>query len=239
MAGSRPMVMLPGMPCGPEFYDAVIAGLDDLVEAHVLVPEEADMAAAAEAILVAAPPSFLLAGTAHGGAVALEVAARAPDRVAGLWLMNCNPGANPNPDNARDTAAKVRGGGYEALLADWAGRIVDPANAVARDAFLAMARAAGSERFARQCEASATRRDHWAALPAIGVPTLLLWGAEDQFVPVDIGRRMAALIPGAEFVALADCRHFAAVERPAATVAAARAWLEGPVIATARETGAA
>lgn len=226
MAGRRPLVMLPGMPCGPEFYDGVVAGLDDLAETHVVVPEEPDMAAAAEAVLAAAPARFLLAGTAHGGAVALEIAARAPGRVAGLWLMNCNPGGNPNPANARATAAKVRDGGYEALLDDWAGRIVDPANGAARDAFLAMARAAGPERFARQCEASATRRDHWDALPAIAVPTLLLWGADDTFVPLEIGRRMAALIPGADFVALSGCRHFPAVEQPAAAIAAARRWLQ-------------
>ncbi len=223
MAGRRPLVMLPAMPCGPEFYDAIARGLDPLVEVRAMVPDEPDMAAAADAVLAAAPERFLLAGTAHGGAVALEVAARAPDRIIGLWLMNCNPGPNPDPDNMRATAASVRAGGYESLLADWAGRIVDPDNIKARDAFLAMARAAGPERFARQSEASAGRRDHWQALPAL--PTLLLWGAEDEFVPIAIARRMAASIPGAHLVSLPRCRHFPAVERPAETVAAARMWL--------------
>jgi len=225
MAGRRPLVMLPAMPCGPEFYDTIAVGLDPLTTVQAIVPEEPDMAAAAAAVLAAAPPRFLLAGTAHGGAVALEVAMRAPERLIGLWLMNCNPGANPDPDGARATAARVRGGGYDALLADWAGRIVDPDNIKARDAFLAMARAAGPERFARQCEASAGRRDHWDALSGLAVPTLLLWGAEDLFVPVDIARRMAGLIPGAHLVTLPRCRHFPAVERPAETMAAIRMWL--------------
>jgi pimeloyl-ACP methyl ester carboxylesterase len=57
---------------------------------------------------------------------------------------------------------------------------------------------------------------HW--LRRISVPTLVLWGAGDGIVTPDYGRAYAALIPGAEFQAIAEAGHHPELEQPGAFV---------------------
>jgi haloalkane dehalogenase len=45
-------------------------------------------------------------------------------------------------------------------------------------------------------------------LGELGVPTLLLWGAEDKFAPIGGAHRFAKQIPGAELVAIEGAGHF-------------------------------
>src|SRR6266852_8180862 len=80
------------MLCNDELYRPQIEALRDLVDPMVLTVAEASMAESATVILQQAPPHFLLVGTSYGGSLALEVVARAPSRVVGLWLMGCRPG---------------------------------------------------------------------------------------------------------------------------------------------------
>jgi len=49
---------------------------------------------------------------------------------------------------------------------------------------------------------------------SIGVPTLLLWGEADPITPVEQGRDLAKLIPGAMLVELPDVGHIPAMEAP-------------------------
>ena len=49
---------------------------------------------------------------------------------------------------------------------------------------------------------------------SIGVPTLLLWGEADRITPVEQGRDLAKLIPGATLVELPDVGHIPAMEAP-------------------------
>lgn len=225
-AGRPVMIMLPAMPCGTGFYDAQVAALSDLVEIRVMVLDEPVLAASAARLLAAAPPRFLLAGNAYGGGLACEVAAAAPERIAGLWLMNCNPDPHPDPAGALALCDRVRAEGLEPLLAEWAGVIVAPGAAAARDRFLALARAEGAERFVRQYAASAGRAGHRAALARLTAPTLLLWGADDDFVPAVTGRSLAASMPAARHVELAGCRHLPPLEQPDRTNRVARAFLQ-------------
>ncbi len=51
-------------------------------------------------------------------------------------------------------------------------------------------------------------------LAALGVPTLVLWGADDPFAPVAGARRLEAEIPGAELVVLEGTGHFVVEDAP-------------------------
>ena len=53
----------------------------------------------------------------------------------------------------------------------------------------------------------------------LGVPTLLLWGAEDQFARLASAHRFAREIPGAELAALDGTGHFVFDQEPGATTA--------------------
>jgi pimeloyl-ACP methyl ester carboxylesterase len=51
-------------------------------------------------------------------------------------------------------------------------------------------------------------------LHRVKVPTLVLWGAEDQIVPPDYGRAYAAAFPSGRFETIAKAGHFPHVEQP-------------------------
>jgi pimeloyl-ACP methyl ester carboxylesterase len=51
-------------------------------------------------------------------------------------------------------------------------------------------------------------------LKDIVAPTAILWGAEDPFLPVSIGRRLQTEIPGSSLAVVPDARHFTPEEAP-------------------------
>jgi triacylglycerol lipase len=66
-----------------------------------------------------------------------------------------------------------------------------------------------------------------ADLPAIAVPTLVIWGDEDQVTPLADGRQIAEQIEGATVEVLAGAGHDPHRQDPAATAALISAFLAG------------
>ena len=58
----------------------------------------------------------------------------------------------------------------------------------------------------------------WPQLGAVAAPGLVLWGANDPYVGVDFGKRLADRT-GAKFTAFADCSHWWPSQRPAEAAA--------------------
>ncbi|EEA01246.1 alpha/beta hydrolase fold [Burkholderia sp. H160] len=225
-----PLIFLPAMPCDGRMYANQVEGLKDIVSPSVRVLAHATFADSADSLLASTDGDFILAGTAYGGCLAMEVLARAPDRVRGLWLMNCQPGAHPDPGAVRVTSHRIRSGEHERVVAEFAENAIPAHDVVSRAAFVQMARDTGADVFARQSDATLTRSDHWATLASSTIPTLLVWGTADRFVPVDIGRRIAALMPHARFESFEECGHFPTLERPSRCTKIAREWLIESVV---------
>jgi 3-oxoadipate enol-lactonase len=59
-----------------------------------------------------------------------------------------------------------------------------------------------------------TTFDRREQLPRIGVPTLLVAGADDRTAPASVLERMAQKIPGAEYVLLPGCGHLGPMDQP-------------------------
>ena len=51
-------------------------------------------------------------------------------------------------------------------------------------------------------------------IAALTVPTLLIWGEEDQLIPIATGRRMHSLISGSRLEVIPQCGHLPAFEKP-------------------------
>lgn len=64
-----------------------------------------------------------------------------------------------------------------------------------------------------------------ATLPRITAPTLVVFGAEDQVVPVEDGHLAQAKIPGSRLHLIEACGHFPMYEKPEAYLAAVRPFL--------------
>jgi len=216
------------MLCDARLYAPQREALQGLVEVMPQRVAEPTMAGCAAAILAAAPPRFLLAGTSFGGSVALEIAATAPERVAGLWLMGANPGPAPDPAGQRRRAERVESGEYPAIIEEFAAAIAyaeRPEGEAAAVLFRRMAEAAAPQICLAQNAALMGRADRRPDLSRITCPTRLLWGREDQFVASTVAEQMAATMPRSRLVLLEGCGHLPTLERAEEANEAARHWI--------------
>jgi pimeloyl-ACP methyl ester carboxylesterase len=69
-------------------------------------------------------------------------------------------------------------------------------------------------------------------LSQIRVPTLVVWGKQDQLVPFSSGEKYAAGIPGARLVAFDKCGHIPKAEKTAEFVSAVMAFLDSSATAS-------
>jgi haloalkane dehalogenase len=72
-------------------------------------------------------------------------------------------------------------------------------------------------------------------LGALGVPTLIVWGAKDQFAPVRGGYRFQKQIPNASMVVLEDADHFLMEDQPDRVAGEISAFLAGVTSTAATE----
>jgi 3-oxoadipate enol-lactonase len=173
-----------------------------------------------------------LVGHSLGGFIALELAARHPDRLASLVLYSTTA-AFGRPDGewqkefvATRLAPLEAGRSMAEIATALVDGLVSPrATPEARDVAIAsLSRVPpASYRAALYLVMGFDRRD---ALRSIAVPTLLIAGAEDRTAPAAVMARMAEKIPGAELVVLDGVGHLAHLERPDAFNAALAGFLD-------------
>ncbi|AHM05824.1 Hydrolase, alpha/beta hydrolase fold protein family [Roseibacterium elongatum DSM 19469] len=227
-----PLVLLPGMMCDRRLFEPQIAAVSPGRSVVVGDLTGADTVQdLATQVLAQAPARFALAGLSMGGIVAMEVLRQAPDRVAGLALLDTNPLAEQPEVKARrgPQMAKVRAGLLDQVMREElkpnylaAG---GKTHAEILDLCMAMARTLGPEVFLRQSVALRDRPDQQATLAAVEVPSLILCGAEDRLCPPDRHRLMHRLIPAATLVMVARAGHLPTLEQPAPVTAAMADWL--------------
>ena len=179
-------------------------------------------------VLRDAPARFALVGLSMGGIVAFEIWRRARDRVTHLALLDTTPHVDrPERQQLRlEQIATVETGKLREVLVSSMKPLYlaqkNRGNQHLLKQILDMALALGPDVFKRQSLALRDRPDSNATLPTIDVPSLVLCGREDALCPVDFHATMAASMPRADFVVLAECGHLSAMEEPAAVTAALR-----------------
>lgn len=154
--------------------------------------------------------AWLMASVEMAG-LAVLVAARHPERVAGLVLINASARALQAPDYPIGFPPEVVEALLEATLTDSAdgdaGMLALNAPSAADDpAFRRWwertGRRGASPAVARSFLDLVLKGDVRAELPQVQAPTLVLHRKGDQVVPVEHGRYVAEHIPGAQFVQL-------------------------------------
>lgn len=156
--------------------------------------------------------SLVLVGHSLGGAVALEASLRQDSRVMGLVLMATGAKLRVHPQ-ILEIMRQAVDDGATAELGTMAWRAdTDPA-VIARS--VTAGKATPAEAALADWRA-ANDFDRMAALGQVGVPTLVLGGAEDPLTPQKYARFLADGIPDAELVLLEGAGHMFPIERAAA-----------------------
>ena len=227
--GQLPLLLLPGTQSDAR----VSAPLLDRLPARAVLDDdmhgEIDMGALAERLLADAPRCFAIIGFSLGGIAALEIAARAPERVAGLALLDANGRDVPAEMHAARRATPAGAASHATLAGEtlWPSyvapaRIGDEA---LRALIIDMAERAPEGAAVRQTELALSRVDSRPRLAALTMPALVLAGAEDAVSPPDIQRELAEGLPDATLVLVTGAGHFAPLEAPDACADAVRDWL--------------
>jgi pimeloyl-ACP methyl ester carboxylesterase len=231
MTDRIPLALLPGLLCDAALWQPQVEALSDIADCRVADFTSQDSTAAmAESVLAAMPERFALAGLSMGGYVALEVVARAPQRVTRLALLD----TRFQTDSAEETARRrglielAEKGEFKGVTPRLLPLFIHTArldDAELTGTVTAMAGRIGKAAFVSQQKAIMGRRDHSATLVAIRVPTLVLCGRQDVLTPLADHRALAAGIADARLVVVEDCGHLSTIERPAEVSAALRRWL--------------
>lgn len=226
------LVFLPGLACDERLWEAQMTAMP-----ATLRPRVADVSrhhdtieAMAAALLAQEDGPLLLAGASMGGMVAMEAARQSPGRIAGLALLGTSPLPETPEMHALRSAAieEFAAGRAEAVIRANVAFAFHPANAADPalvQRYLAMVLDAGAEQLIRQNRAVMARPDARLHLGALRCPVLLMCGEADRLTPPDCTRAMAALIPQAEAVWLAEAGHMLTMECPDAVNAALLRWL--------------
>jgi len=197
---------------------------------RIFVPIGDTIDAMADAIIAELPARFALCGHSMGGYVALAIAARMPDRLAGFALLSSACTADSDEAKAGRRVAMAQAEiDFPALVDRLARAMLSRASRADAELLAdthAMLLRCGGERFAGQQAAAMTRIDRCDLLARLAVPALLLAGEDDGVVAPDRSREMAAALPDAVLRMIRGCGHVPQREAPAATAAALAAWRE-------------
>lgn len=186
------------------------------------------------------PDPVVVLGHFHGAGVAIELALRRLESVAGLILVAATPGELGMTEDLADTfAANIRPPEAEILQrvppesdAELAATMrglesfffADAAKAPPESVFSATT-------FSSRASVAWTQSlNSWSVvdrLHQVGAPTLVVTGAHDVFAPPEEAQRIARRVPGAETAVLAGSGHLPWLEEPDAFAKAISKWLSG------------
>jgi pimeloyl-ACP methyl ester carboxylesterase len=177
---------------------------------------------------------FALGGHSMGGAAAWSFAATRPERVSQLILVDSSgyPGTGGVPLSIRIARLPVIGGIGIYFKPDLLARrtlldvYADPAFVTPER----VQRYAELQRFPGNRPATLQRARHQepldpTPLKRLDVPTLIIWGAQDRWVPVADAFRFQGDIKGAQLAIFEKAGHDPMEEEPQATAAAVAAFL--------------
>jgi 2-hydroxymuconate-semialdehyde hydrolase len=248
LGSGQPVLLLHGIPTSSRVWDAV--GADLALDRRVIAPDllgygesgkpaDRDVSMAAQAVLVPrlldalGVDRVILVGHDLGGAVAQRMAVDAPERVAGLVLID-SVSFDSWPIRRMRVLRRVAppfATRWPRGWFRWFELSMRPyvARGDAREAFAASLAAwsadpAGAEAFMRNARAMDPRitQDVAPRLGELRMPAHVVWGRDDPFQKVRWAARLRDAIPGATLSVL-DGGHFLPWDRPAEVASEIRA----------------
>ncbi len=188
---------------------------------------------------------FVAAGNSLGGEVAWRIAATAPQRVAGLVLVDA--GGYSVQDAAQRSTMPL---GWQLARLPVLGHITEyllPRQVIVQglhavygdpsritealvDRYFELTLRAGNRAALVQRAQQWSRGEGVDHVTGVSAPTLVLWGGRDALLPPTLAQRFVADIPGARLQVFDDLGHVPQEEDPVRTVAVVQAFLSLPTV---------
>lgn len=173
---------------------------------------------------------IVMVGHSMGGYIALAFARAYPLFLRGLVLVSTKAGADEPGVAAgrREMAAKVQGGGIEAVAKGLAPKMLSatPSNQAMVLAVHNIIWTSRPQGVVSALLGMADRPDQRGHLDELRIPTLVVTGAGDALIPPSESSDLALGIPGAVLAVIPEAGHLVAYEQPPAFNEALKAWLE-------------
>jgi pimeloyl-ACP methyl ester carboxylesterase len=229
---TRPtLLLLPGNMCDARLWRGIDSSLQGWSVVRPLLDKDDSIAGMAQRVLAETGGPVIPVGFSMGGITALMIAALAPERIAGLALLDTNASADL-PERAAVRPAQqqaAQGGALESIVTDQLMpnylAAENEGDAGLRALILDMALGLGADVFVRQSEALRTRPDQRTIVAKIDKPLFLACGREDRLCPPEWHERMAAEAADAELHVIEGAGHMLPLEQPDRLATALKAWL--------------
>lgn len=225
------LVCLAGMMCDERLFAPLQGRLPQI--SQMIIPDLSkhdNWHCLADAVLEQAPPQFGVLGVSFGAALALELCARAPERITHLIFMDGNPNAD-TPEKREGRLALVaflNQHGLRELM--WQKQFPHYlAQSNTNDAVIElcwqMAETLGADVFRTQTAALLSRTSRLAELHAFKAPALMLRGAEDRVCPAAYHTELANALPQADYYEIGAAGHLPVLEQPEKTIKEINTWM--------------
>lgn len=212
-------LLLPGNMCDARLWPAVVrAALPGAIDVALTSADRID--ALAQVALGVVDGPLIPVGFSMGGIVALAMARLAPERIAGMVLLDTNASADI-PERAAQRPrqqADVRAGQLERIVVEELKPNYLAAANRSNQALLAllkdMALMLGADVFMTQSEALRTRPDQRGILTTLDIPVFIACGAEDMLCPPAWHAALAASATRSSFNVIKAAGHMLPLEQP-------------------------
>lgn len=234
------LVLVHAFPLGPQMWQGLIPYLAPSID--VITPalpgfagtpvsnQSPDLAVFAQSLLEQIDGEFVIGGCSMGGYVVMEMMRQAPERIAGVLLMDTKAEADGEPARARrlEIAAGVESGGMApwviTLFAPLLGQTTRSENPALATEVRQVIEGANPHAVAWAQRAMAVRQDSRGTLTNWHKPALVIVGQEDELSPVAMANQMAELLPQGELAIIDAAGHLAAWERPGDVAEVIASW---------------
>lgn len=231
-----PLVLVPGLMCDHTVWDPLLPQLRAWHACTVVDHGQADsLSQMASQILRDSPPLFCLAGHSMGARVGLEVLRLAPERVAGVALLDSGylpklAGAEGEEEVRKrmNLLQIAQDKGVRAMAHEWVQGMVHPdrlQDTTLMEDILQMFGRKSAHVFAKQLHALIHRPNGSDVLARIEVPCLIACGRQDAWAPPAQHQLMHQLVAHAQLDIYEEAGHMAPMEKPAAVAESILQWL--------------
>ena len=232
----EPVVLIPPLLCDARVFADQIAALSRDRPVITMPVTGADtIGDIATRLLDWMPGHAAVVAAGFGGAIALDLLERAPERIARIALINVTAQAD-TPAMASDRETQIiaaKAGRFDAVIAhelDTARLHADTDAAPLAALFRAMGQAIGPDAYVQQARALQRRKDQQGILRKIRQPALVISGAADPALPLRRQEFIAEMIPYAHHEVIEDAGMMPTLEKPARVSTILCNWITQPLM---------